>query len=127
VKPLTASVLVFLGSGLGGVSRYLLGSFFASRVAPSFPWPTLFINVIGSFLIGVFFGIQVPTPPVTPARLLVAIGILGGFTTFSSFSFETLQLIHKQQFVPAFVYVVGSAAAGLSVAALGYWIGSSLT
>ncbi|MBC8096150.1 MAG: fluoride efflux transporter CrcB, partial [Akkermansiaceae bacterium] len=91
-----AYVWVAIGGALGSVARFWMSQAMAAKFGESFPWGTLAINVLGSFVIGVFAGLSLPDGrwQVTPgARQFVMIGICGGYTTFSSFSLQTLQLM----------------------------------
>ena len=86
-------LLVATGGAIGAAARYLAGLWIVSRLGAGFPWGTFFVNVTGSFLIGIVLVlVQAGTLP-AGARLFLAVGILGGYTTFSSFSYETLQLL----------------------------------
>ena len=85
--------LVGLGGALGAVARYLLGTWIATRVSPDFPWSTFLINISGSFLIGVILGLASAGQLSNEARLFLAVGVLGGYTTFSTFSYESLELL----------------------------------
>ncbi len=114
MSPLARSTLVFLGAGLGGVARYWIG--LALKTDAAFPWPTFAINATGSLLIGLVLGRFAENEPV---RLLLAIGVLGGYTTFSSFSYETLTLLRDRNPLPAFAYAAGSVVVGLCATALG--------
>ena len=114
-------VFVFLGGGLGAVCRYLATSFFAVRFGSAFPYGTLFVNVSGSFLMGVLMGLL----PLFPfgdkylpenLRLLLAVGFLGGFTTFSSFSMETLTLLQGANALSALWNVLANVAFGVAAA-----------
>ncbi len=86
-------LLVAAGGALGAAARYLLGGFVQARLGPGFPWGTFFVNVTGSFLIGVVLVLVERDALPSEARLFLAVGILGGYTTFSTFSYETLQLL----------------------------------
>ncbi len=119
MNKLTLLLAVFLGSGVGGLLRYLFGSGMILLVGRSFPFGTLLINVIGSFLIGVFFEIAVNSPHEALIRALIMIGILGGFTTFSSFSLDTLTLLEEGKILFALLYVLGSVAISLFAVFLG--------
>ncbi len=85
--------LVALGGALGSVGRYLVGQWFLERLGPGFPWGTLSINVVGAFLIGVVLQSAASRIGLNPyLRLFCATGILGGFTTFSTFAYEIYTL-----------------------------------
>lgn len=116
-------VLVFLGSGIGGLARHGLGLWALKWFGPVFPVGTLFINIAGSFLIGAvaeYWAIRSGLPQ--PFRLFLTTGLMGGFTTFSAFSLDTALLWERGQPLLAVVYVVASV--GLSVGALfcGLWL-----
>ena len=113
-------LIVGVGSFAGGVLRYIL-SVGLSKLGRlwAFPIGIMVINVLGCFLIGVLYGYfksKATTDPVLP--LLLMTGVLGGFTTFSTFSFETVQLLQQNEWLKAAFYVVGSV--GLGVVAC-YW------
>ncbi|MBM3853704.1 MAG: fluoride efflux transporter CrcB, partial [Verrucomicrobia bacterium] len=90
-----ALVIIALGSALGGVARYWVSGLVAARIGETFPWGTLVVNVSGSALIGVLAAwadsARVGLPP--EARQFLMVGVLGGYTTFSSFSLQTLRLL----------------------------------
>ena len=113
-------LMVFVGGGLGSVSRYLIST--ATKSMMPFPIGTLTVNVIGSFLMGVLVTFLLGKSFSEPARLMLAAGFLGGFTTFSSFSIETLTLLEKGQAFTALSNVVLNLALGLSAARLGVLI-----
>ena len=112
-------LIVFLGAGLGGAARHGVNMTALRLLGPgAFPYGTLAINVLGSFLIGVVaevFALRSGLPPAW--RLFLTTGILGGFTTFSAFSLETLVLYERGEAAAALAYVVASVV--LSVGALG--------
>lgn len=113
---------VMLGGALGSGLRYGVSLWVASRVGEEFPWGTFAVNVIGSFVIAFFIALTGPegSLAVSPvARSFVAIGILGGFTTFSSFSWQTLQLLQDGQWFWAAGNVVLSVVVCLLAAAAG--------
>ncbi|MCA0444900.1 MAG: fluoride efflux transporter CrcB [Bacteroidetes bacterium] len=92
-------VLIFVGGGLGAVSRFAMASGMARLLGPTFPYGTLTVNVVGSFLIGLILTLLETKLTVFPYwRHLAVIGFLGGFTTFSSFSWETLALFRDGEF-----------------------------
>jgi len=113
---------VCLGGFLGTGARYGLNGWVAHRFGESFPWGTLSVNVAGSFAAGVLFYLCGPDSPVivsaTTRQVLLA-GLLGGFTTFSSFSIQTLSLVKDHQSAAVAANVIGSVALGLLAAAAG--------
>jgi CrcB protein len=113
-------MLVFLGGGLGSVVRYLAGLSFSKSIN-TFPYQTFLVNVIGSLLIGLllgYFNTQESTSP--QWKLLLVTGFCGGFTTFSTFSFETISLIKTNQIGTAFLYVMLSLIIGIVATYIGY-------
>ncbi len=120
-----AYVWVAVGSMLGGVARYWCSGLIAARVGETFPWGTLFVNVLGSSLIGALAALSEPESRLylsPAARQLLMIGLLGGFTTFSSFSLQTLALIRDGEWLAAALNVAGSVFLCL----LGVWGGYAL-
>ncbi len=115
---------VALGSAAGGVVRYLLGGWIQERSGSSFPIQTLFINVSGSLLLGFIQRYALETAAVSPeVRAMLTIGLCGGYTTFSTFSFETVRLLEEGDLRRAGLYVglsvilsVGAAMLGISAA-----------
>jgi fluoride exporter len=110
--------LVFFGSGFGGVLRYVLGSWVVSRYGAMFPYGTIAINLIGSFLIGLIMHVSTSTTWMHPdVRLALTAGVLGGFTTYSAFNHESLALFHRGAVLLGalniVVTVVGSLGAGI--------------
>ncbi len=115
-----AIVLVFLGAGAGGVLRHFVNILSARWWGTDFPFGTLVINVTGSILMGALVGwlaFKAEANWSQPLRLFVATGILGGYTTFSTFSLETILLIERNQIGMAAAYVGGSLLFGF----LGLW------
>jgi fluoride exporter len=111
---------VFTGGGLGAVARYGVGTWL---VRSSFPFATLGVNLLGSLCIGLVIGTFLLRPDAAMWRLFLATGLMGGFTTFSAFAFESVTLMQRGAFGSAFVYislsVLGSILAcfiGLKVA-----------
>jgi CrcB protein len=95
---------IFLGGGIGSLVRFALSGLVAQSVGETFPWGTLVINVTGSFVIGFFDALTSSTGRLASAagtRGFVMVGICGGYTTFSSFSLQTLSLAHKGQWFKA--------------------------
>ena len=121
---MTKILLVFVGGGLGAVSRFLVSTALAGKLG-NFPLGTLIANFFGSLLMGLVLGLLASRVNVgaESIRLFVAVGFLGGFTTFSSFSAETLTLIQNGQIFAAAVNIIVSIVAGLGACAVGLKIG----
>ena len=122
-----ASILwVAAGGALGSVARFWLAAFVAGLTGPLFPWGTLLINVLGSFVIG-WFGAwtgpdgAIDVPP--DIMVFVLVGICGGFTTFSSFSLQTLELLNAGETLRAGSYILGSVALCLLAVWAGFVLG----
>lgn len=115
-------LLVAVGSGLGGVLRYLVPCWICA--AKGFPWATLTVNVVGSLLIGALSGLLARHggSSAEAVRAFAVVGFCGGFTTFSTFSNETFRLMENGQWLTAGTYVGLSVAAGLGAVALGWWL-----
>ncbi|MDB5477085.1 MAG: CrcB protein [Phenylobacterium sp.] len=110
---------IALGSALGGVARYALATQVAQAAGGAFPWGILLVNVTGSFLIGLFAAAPAGLSP--DARLFLTVGLCGGYTTFSSFSLQTLDLLRSGQVVAALGNIAGSVALCL----LAVWAGAA--
>lgn len=109
------------GSALGGVSRYLFGGVLQRAAGAGFPVGTLVVNITGSFLLGLFLRYAVDTPTLTPEwRAFLTIGFCGGYTTFSTFSYETVTLLEDGQWGRAATYVGLSLALALIGVMLGF-------
>ena len=113
-------ILVTLGGAFGSLCRYLLSSWVVAQTAgASFPWGTFAVNVLGCAVGGAVTAGAQYTEWLTPQwRLFLFTGILGGFTTFSAFSLETLNLLKSGQTALAFAYVLSSEAIGVAVMAI---------
>lgn len=114
-------VCVFLGGGLGSVCRYLVGHLFAMRCAVGFPWGTLAVNVVGSLLIG-FLSAFLLRRDAASARLFLVTGFCGGFTTFSTFSNELIQLFRESACGMAVFYALTSLLLGVAMCFAGAWL-----
>jgi CrcB protein len=123
-------VLIFLGSGIGGVGRYALGGWVQRYGNGSFPAGTLVVNVIGCLLIGFLTGGFSGRLLIREEyRIALIVGVLGGFTTFSAFGMETFALLNDGQFARATMNVAASVGAGLAAVWIGYrlaehWLGA---
>ena len=117
-------LLVGVGGALGSIARYLFSTF-VHRLTPTlFPAGTFAVNVVGCVAFGVIVGLAQERFLLRPeTRAFVLIGVLGGFTTFSSFAFETFELLRDGQFAWACLNVVGQVTAGL----IGLWAGYVVT
>jgi fluoride exporter len=120
-------IWVALGGALGSMTRYGVGIGAARAWGDAFPWGTLLINIAGSFVIS-FFGTLTsqagPVPAAPELRIFIMVGFCGGFTTFSSFSLQTLELLQAGEAVRAGLYIVFSVILCLLGVFLGYWLAS---
>ena len=115
--------MVFAGAGLGGLARYAGGSWIMAKYGGRFPLGTLVINVTGSFLIGVLMTLLTESAEPHPNwRLFLVVGVLGGYTTFSSFEYETFQAVREGARWMGMLYMAASVALGY----MGVWIGALL-
>jgi CrcB protein len=120
-------ILICLGGAVGTGARYVLGGLVVRWLGADFPYGTLLINVLGSFLIGLIQQVGLSTLLIPDTlRLVLAIGVLGGFTTYSSFSYETLKLAQTGSWVGASLYVGLTTALCLVCCALGLSLGRVL-
>lgn len=117
-----AWIAIALGGAVGSILRYLLG---LTANASSWPWGTWVANILGSFCIGLFFVWGKGKWPI-PLYLMFTTGLLGGFTTFSTFSLETVQFMLQGQLVRSLLYVLSSVCIGLGAAYAGIWLGRQL-
>ncbi len=111
-------LIVFIGGALGSVARYLVATWAAAAFGPDFPRGTAIVNLVGSFLIALIMGVSLGTGAISPnLRLFLTTGIMGGFTTYSSFNYETLHFVEEGALGYAAGYVtltvVGCFVAGL--------------
>lgn len=115
-------LLVALGGGLGAASRYGVSLAVPAR-AGEWPWATFTINVTGSLLIGALAGwLATRGDAGEPWRLFLGVGVLGGFTTFSAYSLETMRMVERNDWLGASTYSLGSVIAGLAAVGLGLLI-----
>lgn len=121
-------LLIAAGAAVGGVARYWCGGALVRLAGETFPWGTLAVNVIGSVVLGFFATLTAPEGKLlVPAstRLMVTVGLCGGFTTFSTFSLETMALALDRQYLKAGLNVGGSVLACLAGAWCGYVLASA--
>ncbi len=113
-------LLVGTGGFCGAVCRYLVAGWAAERFGGLFPFGTLLVNILGSFLLALFITLSVERLLLTPAwRLFLAIGFLGAFTTFSTFAWETDSLIRDAEWLSAGINIAGNVIAALAAVKIG--------
>lgn len=111
---------LFIGGGTGTVLRYAVQAGLHERITPySFPWSTLAVNILGSLLIGIFYTLSSHLHFSTEIRLLLTTGLCGGFTTFSTFSYDSLLLLKQGHYLSFLLYLAGSLVLGITAAFLG--------
>lgn len=115
------TLLVGAGGFLGAAARYLAGGLVYRWVEPAFPWATLLVNVTGCFAIGALAALGEERGLSPEARLFWMVGVLGGFTTFSTFGYETMALVREGSTAAAVLNVAGHVLAGLSAV----WAGAA--
>lgn len=109
-----------LGSGLGGGARHLVSVWMTAHFGPAFPWGTVTVNVVGSFLVAVVMQLSLSTTTISPEmRLLLTTGFMGGFTTYSAFNYETLQFLDDGNWSMGALNVGATLLACLLAAGLG--------
>ena len=116
---------IAVGSAIGGAGRYWCSGVMARLIGETFPWGTLTVNVLGSLLIGLLATVTEPDGRLlmsATTRQFFMLGVLGGFTTFSSFSLQVLNLVRDGQWAPASFYIVAS----LALCLIGVWLGHGL-
>ncbi|MBV8774606.1 MAG: fluoride efflux transporter CrcB [Deltaproteobacteria bacterium] len=120
-------LLVALGGGIGSAARYVVGGWFAIRFGAAFPYGTLVINVTGSFIIGLFLAFARDRIWLGPNwRVFFAVGLVGGYTTFSTFEYETIRLLQDGQMLLGMVYLFASVLTGAMATIGGIALGSSI-
>ncbi|MCS7236086.1 MAG: fluoride efflux transporter CrcB [Armatimonadota bacterium] len=119
--------LVLLGGALGALARYVVDGWVVSRLDLGFPFGTFVVNVSGSFLLGVL-SVLTAERLLVPSewRLLLGVGVLGAYTTFSTWQYETFRLLEAGQWGAGLANLFGSAGAGFAALALGVVVGRAL-
>ncbi|HEY9680031.1 MAG TPA: fluoride efflux transporter CrcB [Drouetiella sp.] len=129
MNPMLINILVVaLGGCVGSVTRYLCGYFFGNWFGTTFPWATLFVNIVGSAFLGFVFSLSLAKPGVVDPnlRLMLTTGFSGGFTTFSAFAWETLSLYQKGDANLALANIASNLVLGLAAVFLGYLLGRTV-
>ncbi len=120
-----AILLVALGGALGSIARYLVGGWIADWMGTTFPYGTFAINLTASFIIGFFLAFAQDRAGLSPYwRLFIAVGFVGGYSTFSTYEYESIRLLQDGEFLLGAVYLVGSMTAGAIAAIGGITVGS---
>lgn len=117
-------LVVALAGGLGAVARFALDTGIRAWLGTRMPWGTLVINLSGSFLLGLLVGSVVSGTLPSEWQWALGTGFLGGYTTFSTASFETVRLLQERRFGAAFVTGLVQLVAATALAGLGLWLGS---
>ncbi len=112
-------VIVGIGGAVGAMLRHGVGMASLRLLGPNFPWGTLIVNVVGGFLMGILVGVLAARGGSEPLRLLLGVGVLGGFTTFSAFSLDVVTLAGRGAMPAAIGYVFASVLASVAALYLG--------
>jgi fluoride exporter len=126
---MTTYFWIAAGSALGGVARHWCTDLSIRLFGATFPWGTLFINVLGSFIIGLFFALTMGDGRLAvpgDVKAFVMVGLCGGYTTFSAFSLQTLGLMQAGDWPRAGAYILASVVLCLVAVWLGYWLAGML-
>jgi fluoride exporter len=114
------ALIIFAGSGAGGVMRYFIQKFFVDAGFIAFPAGTFVVNIAGCFLIGLFEALAAKNNIISPEwRLALTTGLCGGFTTFSTFANENINLLHNGDYLHFSIYLILSIMLGLGAVVLG--------
>ena len=116
-------IIIGVGGAFGAVARHLVGAFVVRHVSWGFPLGTFLVNLSGCFIIGLLYGLALRYSWLTLEwRLFLITGICGGYTTFSSFSFESISLVRQGNYTYFFLYVLGSVILGLLATVIGIMV-----
>ncbi|MGF1570292.1 MAG: fluoride efflux transporter CrcB [Nodosilinea sp.] len=120
-------IVISLGAVVGALGRYYASLFWASRGATTFPYGTLFVNLTGALAIG-FWGAAIAPLSTLPAQThnLLVVGVLGAYTTFSTYTLEASSLLNTRPRFLGMLYWLGSPVAGLACVGLGQWLGQAM-
>ena len=121
---MTRFLWICLGGAAGTGARYLLSGWALVALGTTFPWGTLVVNLLGSFLLGLIMQVGVATPLLSPTlRLALTTGVMGGFTTYSTFNYETIRYVQDGSWLLAFGNVAATLAGCLAAGFAGIWAG----
>ncbi len=116
-------LIVFAGSGFGGVARYAVQTWVLKMYPSSFPLGTFIVNILGCLLIGLFYSLSEKSNMLTPEwRLALTTGLCGGFTTFSAFAYENMNLLKTGDYINMGLYITGSVLLGIAAVFAGAFI-----
>jgi len=119
-------LLLALAGGAGAAVRFLFDGLIRSHLKTAFPWATTIINVSGSLVLGFLTGLTLVRMLPTDLSIVIGTGFLGGYTTFSTASYETVQLIKQGRHLASFISGLGMLVLSVAAAVLGLWVGTSL-
>lgn len=125
-KTMKSIIYVFIGGGTGSVLRYLMQMVINRNIITAFPLGTFVVNIIGCMLIGMFYTLSDRFNLSQDVRLLLTVGLCGGFTTFSTFSTESLNLLKGELYGMSLLYTLSSVAIGIIFTFAGIWLGKNL-
>ena len=121
-------IYIAVAGAVGALGRYYITELARRLLGEGFPYGTLIVNVVGSFLIGLIIKISMNTGAISPSlRLALTVGLLGAFTTFSAFSYETLGLVENGAWLTAGMNVLANVITGILAALLGLMLGRAIT
>lgn len=125
MTPLNFTLLTVMG-GVGAALRYSVDGYLRARITSGFQWTTTIINATGSLVLGFLTGLTLVHLLPSDASVVIGTGLLGGYTTFSTASYETVQLIEQRRYGHAFISGIGMLVLCVALAALGVWLGDSV-
>lgn len=117
---------VLVGGGAGALARYVLGGWIQEAAGAGFPWGTLVVNVTGALLLALVYAILEGVRARPEWRALLGIGFCGGYTTFSTFTYESLRLLQDGQWSRATAYMLSSVLLALAATLAGFWLGETV-
>lgn len=113
------AIFVMLAGGAGALTRFVVDGLIRTHLGRQFPWGTMFINISGSLLLGMLAGLALRHHELSDVRVMIGTGFCGGYTTFSTMSFETVRLIERRQYSKALFNTVGTLGVALVGAGVG--------